>query len=114
MPLAFTVGDVADAAPAAPLDDPRAFMEWLVSRAGSQAELGRRAGISPDTISDYVRGKNQPLLENALKLLRAADVRIEGMPDRPDPLVEAVRVLHRLEIELLDEASQPPEVPEGS
>lgn len=64
----------------APLDDPRAFMEWLVSRAGSQAELARRAGLLSSTISDYVRGENEPGLRNILKMMRAAEARLDGAP----------------------------------
>lgn len=85
---------------AAPLDDPRAFMEWLVARTGGQAELGRRSEIAPATISDYVRGENEPKLTNVLKMLRGADVAIEGMPERPDLMAEVARVLGRVETHL--------------
>lgn len=85
---------------AAPLDDPRSFMEWLVSRTGGQAELGRRSEIAPATISDYVRGENEPKLPNVLKMLRGADVVIEGMPERPDQMEAIVRVLERVETHL--------------
>ena len=105
LPLARTVTDMA---PAAPLDDSRAFMEWLVGRVGSQAELARRAALLPETVSDYVRGENEPKLTNVLKLLRGADVRIEGMPEREDPMEEAIRVLRHLEAELLSDSSPPP------
>ena len=74
---------------AAPLEDPEKFMEWLVSRAGKQAELARRAELAAETISDYVRGVHEPQLTNVLKMLRAVDVKIEGMPRQPDRL-EAV------------------------
>lgn len=64
----------------APLDDPRAFMEWLVDRVGSQAELARRAEMLPSTVSDYVRGENEPKLPNVLKMMRAAEARLDGAP----------------------------------
>lgn len=90
---------------AAPLDNQRAFMEWLVSRTGTQAELARRSSLGTDVISDYVRGENEPKLGNILKMLRAAEVVIEGAPEREDLAEEAVRVLRRLEAELLDARS---------
>lgn len=113
LPLARSLGQVPAAAP---LDDPKAFMEWLINRTGSQASLARLAGLGTDTVSDYVRGVNEPKLTNTLKMLRAADVRIEGMPDRPDPLEEAIRILRRLEQDLLpggDDPVQPRESPEA-
>lgn len=78
---------------AAPLDDPRSFMAWLVERAGSQAELARRSGLLPATISDYVRGENEPKLTNVLKMLRGLEIRIEGMPERDGQLARALTML---------------------
>ena len=95
-------------ASAAPLEDPRAFMEWLVSRVGTQAELARRSGLLPATVSDYVRGENEPKLTNVLKHLRGGGVRNEGMPEQADPLEEAVQVLRRLEAALLPEDGSAP------
>ena len=111
LPCPSTVLDV-DSGPA-PLDDPRAFMEWLVARVGSQAELARRAELLPSTVSDYVRGQNEPGLVNVLKMMRAADVRFEGAPlHRAARLQEAhaaeVGRLRKLNDQLEAELATPP------
>lgn len=98
---------------AAPLDDSQSFMEWVVARAGSQAELARRTGLGTDAISDYVRGVHDPQLTNVLRMLRAVEVKIEGMPDRPDLAEETVVLLRDLRA-YLDGDSRPPSAPEGA
>lgn len=98
----------------APLDDPRAFMEWLVSRAGSQAELARRAELLASTISDYVRGENEPGLVNVLKMMRAAEARLDGarlqtVAALQGELGAEVDRLRRLNDQLEERLRQPPQ-----
>lgn len=95
----------------APLDDPRAFMEWLVTQCGSQAELARRAEMLSSTISDYVRGKNEPKLPNILKMMRAAEARLDGAPlhaaaTLQEELADGVQRLHSLNGEIASELEQ--------
>lgn len=95
MPLARRVLSVDDRA--APLDDPRAFMEWLVSRAGSQAELARRSALGNDQVSNYVRGVNEPKLPTVLAMMRAARALLDDAP-----LQHQERVLEEL-VDVLDD-----------
>jgi transcriptional regulator with XRE-family HTH domain len=80
----------------APLDDPLAFMEWLVEQAGSQAELGRLSGLLPSTVSDYVRGENEPKLTNVLKMMRAVEALLQGAPPQEEV---RLREAHAAEVE---------------
>lgn len=83
---------------AAPLDDPRAFMEWLVQKAGSQAELARRSELLSSSVSDYVRGENEPGLPNVLKMMRGADALLVGAPPQEEV---RLREAHAAEVERL-------------
>lgn len=86
-------------------------MEWLVGRAGSQAELARRTGLGTDAVSDYVRGVHDPQLTNVLRMLRAVEVRIEGMPERPDRTEEMIVLLRDLRAFLMNGEDRPPGTP---
>lgn len=80
-------------------------MAWLVARAGSQAELARKSELLPATISDYVRGENEPKLTNVLKMLRGLRVQIEGMEPRPDP-IDGLAEEVRQAVTMMDQAMQ--------
>lgn len=96
---------------AAPLDDPRAFLEWLVAQAGSQSKLASASGILASTVSDYVRGENEPRLPNVLKMMRGAGARLDGAPlqaaaSLQEELAEELARLRRLNDALEEELTQ--------
>jgi transcriptional regulator with XRE-family HTH domain len=47
--------------------------EWCDALGTTQAALGRRAGLAPAVISDYVRGHRNPTLQTIEALARAID-----------------------------------------
>jgi putative transcriptional regulator len=56
------------------------------TRGISQAELGRRVGVTRQTVNAIERGKYSPSLEVAFKIARTLDVpmdRVFGYPDDP-------------------------------
>jgi transcriptional regulator with XRE-family HTH domain len=65
-----------------------ARLRLALDKAGmSQAEIGRRTGLSKQTISDLLLDKWPPSWETVQKLARALGVTCEAFADDPEPAV---------------------------
>ena len=57
------------------------LMRLIDSKGWSQAELARRAGISPQQISYYLKGDREPSKENIKKIAKAFDIQTDFFLD---------------------------------
>lgn len=72
-----TTPDGSQAASQAAAEDQRTLREWRVFRGMTQQQLAVAAGLSLTTVTGIERGRHEPSLHTARKLLRALDIKLE-------------------------------------
>ena len=64
-------------------EDQRSLREWRVFRGMTQQKLAFATGLSISTVRDVERGRHEPSLDTARKILRALNITLEqvAFPD---------------------------------